>query len=276
MEQGNKMPHTIRYFDEAWPESLDHRTICLTVDVEWAAPEVLDDLRRLFDDRGLKATFFCTHAGVDVGHHERGLHPNFRPTGDTIAQLRAAQGEQALLNDVELFRHVLGRTLSYAPEAKGVRSHSLHYDSLLMPIYCELGLEYDSTYLMPLVGGLRPFWKEYGVLEFPIWFNDHFELKSGATGFDHSRLSLQKPGLKVINMHPNMVFINAASDAHYLATKSFYRDAGRLLAARHAGTGIRTMVVDLLDAIAACGHPTATLGEVNRAWRDNSLRSEPE
>ncbi|HEV2099971.1 MAG TPA: hypothetical protein VGR45_13735 [Stellaceae bacterium] len=252
---------------QSWPGTIDPRTVCLTVDVEWAASEVLDDLRRLFDERGLSATFFCTHPGVAVGRHERGLHPNFRPAGDTIKQLRARQGDLVLLDDTAVFRHVLTQTLGFAPEAKGVRSHSLHYDSMLLPLYSPLGLEYDSTYLMPLVSGLRPFWKEYDVLELPIYFNDHFELKTAATGFDYRALVIDRPGLKVINMHPNMVFLNAPSDAHYLATKHFYHDPEQLFAARHGGLGVRTMVVELLDALATRRHPTATLGEVNAVWR---------
>ena len=69
--------------DFRWPPALDPRTICFTVDVEWAADEVLADLRGLFDQHGVRATFFVTHAGVKVPGHERGLHPNFRRDGDT-------------------------------------------------------------------------------------------------------------------------------------------------------------------------------------------------
>ena len=194
---------------------------------------------------------------------------NFRPAGDTIKQLRARQGDLVLLDDAAVFRHVLTQTLSFAPEAKGVRGHSLHYDSMLLPLYSPLGLEYDSSYLIPMVSGLRPFWKEYDVFwSSRIYFNDHFELKTAATGFDYRALAIDRPGLKVINdMHPNMVFLNAQSDAHYLATKPFYHDSEHLLAARHGGLGIRTMVIDLLDALAARRHPTATLDEVNAAWR---------
>jgi hypothetical protein len=259
--------HVSRFANDAWPDGLDPRTVCITVDAEWAASDVLDDLRRLFDERGLSATFFCTHADISVGRHERALHPNFRASGDTIRQLRATQGDRVLLDDSAVFRHVLAETLSYAPEAKGVRGHSLHYDSMLMPIYAELGVEYDSTYLIPLVSGLRPFWKEYGILELPIYFNDHFELKSAATGFDATHLGFDKPGLKVIDIHPNLMFINAVSDGHYLATKSFYHDVDRLLASRHTGFGVRTMMIDLLDAIAKERRPTATLSEVNAKWR---------
>src|SRR5438105_1967711 len=121
---------------ERWPDSLDPQTICLSCDVEWAAPEVLDDLRALFDERGLKATFFCTHPGIDVGCHERAIHPNFRGNGDTLKLLRSGKElDSCFADDGEIFRHVVATTISFAPEAKGVRGHSLHYDSLLVSIY---------------------------------------------------------------------------------------------------------------------------------------------
>jgi hypothetical protein len=251
-----------------WPETLDPRTVCLTVDVEWAAAPVLADLQRLFDEHGLRATFFCTHPGIDVGPHERGLHPNYRRNGDTLKLLRSKRRDASEpLDEPEIYNHVLRSSLRFAPEAKGVRSHSLYYDSMLIPIYRQLGLQYDSTYQIPLVSDLRPFWKEYEILELPIYFADHFELKTGACGFDVTRLGLDRPGLKVINLHPNMVFLNCKSDAHYLSTRSFYHDPDRLMAVRHAGRGIRTLVVDLLEHIIRQGLPTATLGEVNARWR---------
>jgi hypothetical protein len=247
----------------------DPRTICFTVDVEWAHPAVLQDVCDLFDGYGRRGTFFCTHAGIDVGPHERGLHPNYRRSGTTLQELTGKIGARAAasIDESELYRHVLRTTLSFAPEAKGARSHSLFYDSLMMPLYLEFGLEYDSSYQLPLTAGLQPIWKEYDVLELPIYFADHFELKSGATGFDIAALHLDRPGLKIINLHPNMLYLNAVSDAHYLTTKAFYHDREKLLEARFPGRGIRSMVMDLLEHIAAKNLPTATLGEVNEHWR---------
>ena len=63
---------------------------CLSVDEEWANPEVLSDLLRMLDERRLRATFFCTKPGVEVPGHERALHPNFRRTGDTVRNFRNA------------------------------------------------------------------------------------------------------------------------------------------------------------------------------------------
>src|SRR5215467_362144 len=148
---------------------VDPGTICLTVDVEWAHPAVLEDVVDLFDMHGVRATFFCTHADIDVGSHERGLHPNYRRNGTTLKRLAAAigAGAAACIDESELYRHVLRTTLQFAPEAKGARSHSLFYDSLMMSLYREFGLEYDSSYQLPLTSDLRPIWKEYDVLELP-------------------------------------------------------------------------------------------------------------
>ena len=247
-------------------------TICFTVDVEWAHPAVLKDVRELFDEYGVRGTFFCTHAGIDVGSHERGLHPNYRRNGSTLKELAGGIGAAAaaVIDESDLYHHVLRTTLSFAPEAKGARSHSLFYDFLMMPLYQEFGLEYDSSYQLPIIPGLRPIWKEYDVLELPIYFSDHFELKTGATGFEIALLHLDRPGLKVINLHPNMLYLNAVSDQHYISTKAFYHDPERLLDARFAGRGTRSMVLDLLEYVVSRNLPTATLGEVNDAWRSRA------
>jgi len=248
-----------------WPPDLDPNTICLTVDVEWAAPPVLDDLRSLFEQYGVHGTFFVTHPGVTVPGHERGLHPNFRQNGDTYRTLQQALG--AAPSESELYAHVVKTTRAFAPEARGVRAHSLFYDSALMPIYVANGIEYECSYLMPLVPGLRPFSKEYGLLGLPTYYADHFDIMNGMSGFDVARLHLDRPGLKVIDLHPNIVFTNARDNAEFMATKAFYHDHERLLGARTPGRGIRTLLLDLLADIAGRNRPTATLSQVAAAWR---------
>lgn len=251
---------------DLWPEGLDPDTICFTVDVEWAEPVVLADVVALFDRYGVRATFFATHAGVDVGHHERGLHPNFRRNGDTYRKLLDAREEKALL-DGEVQEHIVASTLAFAPEAKGLRAHSLFYDSTLLPLYRRLGLEYDCSYQMPFCAGLRPFWKQHDIVEIPTYFADHFDIMTGATGFAVERLRLDRPGLKVFDFHPNIIYLNARDNTEYMATKDFYHDPERLLAARWSGSGARTLLIDLLEDVAARKRPTATAGEINERWR---------
>jgi hypothetical protein len=265
-DNSRKYIAAMRTDDLRWPASLDPNTVCFSVDVEWAADEVLTDLRGLFDQYGVRATFFVTHAGVEIPGHERGLHPNFRRNGDTYRLLRQRRGE-AEISDEEVHSHVMRTTLAFAPEAKGLRTHSLYYDSTLLPLYQRLGLEYDCSYNMPMVEGLRPFWKHDEIVEIPTYYGDHFDITTGATGFGVARLALDRPGLKVFDFHPNIVFLNASRNDTYLSTKSFYHDYERLLAARESGRGVRTLLIDLLETVTKRRIPTATVGEVNVAWR---------
>ena len=244
------------------------KAVCLTVDVEWAHPAVLADLVRTFDERGLRATFFCTHAGVAVAGHERGIHPNFRSDGDCLKAFVERDGIEALRQQGRVYRFVVEWFKAFAPEAEGVRGHSLHYDSQLIDIYRAHGITYDSSYQLPLAADLRPFWKEAAILELPIFYNDYFDLRTGATGFDPGALKLERPGLKILNFHPNIVYLNAPDQTHYLETKGFYHDPERLLAARHEGPGARDMLLRVLDRIVALRLPTATLAEVAADWRD--------
>jgi hypothetical protein len=60
--------------------------VVISIDVEWAHPEVQADVVRLLAERNLRATFFCTHAGISVPGHERALHPNFRRRGNSLLE----------------------------------------------------------------------------------------------------------------------------------------------------------------------------------------------
>ncbi len=241
--------------------------ICLTVDVEWAHPVVLDDLRRLIDERGLRATFFCTHAGIGLPGHERALHPNFRGDGDCLKALAARDGPAASRNQAAAYRFVMDWFHAFAPEAQGVRGHSLHYDSQLLDIYRAHGILYDSSYQLPLAEGLRPFWKEAGILELPIFYNDYFDLRQAATGFEIAALRLDRPGLKVLNFHPNITYANIADPQAYQRARAFYHDPDRLRAERGASTGPRDLLQRILDTIVAHDLPSATLAEVSAEWR---------
>ncbi|MCA9535282.1 MAG: hypothetical protein KC593_16430 [Myxococcales bacterium] len=237
----------------------DH--FCITFDVDWAHPEVLADTVRLVESRGLACTFFCTHAGIELPGHERALHPNYRLGGDTM---RAYDGPP---DDERIFRHVVARTKSFCPEAVGARSHCLFYDSSLMAVYAEQGVEYDSTYALPLSAGLAPVWKERGVLEMPIYYMDHIDLMGAQTGFELAGLQLDRPGLKVFDFHPIHVFLNTHTEAHYAESRAVQRDPDALLKKRHPGPGVRTLFEQLLDYVATASVTHSTLADVNRAAR---------
>lgn len=242
---------------------LSRGTVCFSVDVEWATAPVIDDLVRLFDEHGVRATFFVTHAGVSVGDHERGIHPNFRRNGDTYRALADA----ATASDEQLHDHVVATTLSYAPGAKGVRAHSLRYDSTFLPLYRRHGIEYECSYRLPLVEGLRPVWQQHDIVTIPSYYSDYFDVVTHATGFDVARLRLDAPGLKVLDFHPNVVFTNVPNEASYASMKDWYGDPERLLANRRSGPGPRTVLLQALAHVRDHRVPVMTLGEVNQRWR---------
>lgn len=240
--------------------------IYLTFDVEWAADAVIDDVVELLARYGVTATFFVTHAGVTVTGHERGLHPNFRRTGTVYRE--HFSNAAAELTDAQVYEEVTSATLTFAPEAKGVRSHSLLFDSALLPIYRRLGIEYDSSYRLELVPGIQPFLKQYDILEIPAYYADYYDVVAGRTSFELANLQLGRSGLKVFDFHPNLIYMNASSITQYEASRSYFGDPARLLAARGPGKGVRTLFLELLEYVATSGCASGELGRVNAAWRE--------
>jgi len=237
--------------------------ICLSVDVEWACDEVLADLLGELDARGLRATLFVTHAGVDVGAHEGAIHPNFRRDGS----VRGSFGDECDgATTGEVYERVVARTLEFCPQAVGVRAHSLHFDSDLLACYARSGLRYDSSYFLPLASGIRPVAREHGIVEVPVWFMDHAELVDPRTDFDLAAFDLDAPGVKVFDFHPNIVYTNAATLADYEAARADYHDPVALRRRRRAGRGARTLFHELLDEIVASGRRTATIADVVDVW----------
>ena len=217
----------------------------------------------LLDERRVHATFFCTHSGVQVTGHERALHPNFRRTGNTTTDAAAAP----ILDDRAFYRSIVSATREFCPEAVGVRSHSLFTDSDLLPIYRDAGLEYDSSYMLPLAPGLAPVLRGSGILEIPAFYMDHWDLNESATSLTIQDLHLERPGLKVTIFHPNLIFLNAGTKSEIESSKSHYHDPEWLLTHRNPGRGVRTLFIELLDEIARGAAPNPVMSDVNSAWR---------
>jgi hypothetical protein len=238
--------------------------VVLTIDVEWAHPLVLADVVDLIEERGLRATFFCTHEGIELPGHERALHPNYRRAGNSLTSPvpQAALGD----GDGAFYRFILSKTQAFCPEAVGVRAHSLFFDSKLLPLYEEAGLQYQSDVFLPLAAGLEPVWRGGGMLELPLYYMDYWDLWARATSLELEALRLDTPGLKVIGFHPNLVYLNASTVDQYIDSKSYYHDPDRLRKMRRPGRGIRTLFLEVLDRLA--DRPAVpVLAEVNAQWR---------
>ena len=237
--------------------------IAITVDVEWAHPAVLHDLLGILDLYDVTATLFCTGPMEDALGHELSVHPNFRRGGDA-ARAAVRRDPEAARDDAAVYRAVLAEMRRAVPRAIGSRSHSLIYDSVLLPELADAGFRYDSSYMVPL-RSVEPFEKEHGIWEIPIYYMDHVDLMTGATGFRADRLGLGTPGLKVFDFHPNMVYIDARTEAQYQASKPSYHDPDALLSYRGEGGGVRSLLVAILERARSEGVPFRTLAEVYEA-----------
>ncbi len=232
----------------------------ISIDVEWACPEVLADVVGLLNERNLRATFFCTHAGIEVPGHERSIHPNFQRSGNTQLTCPPDPG-----NELEFCRATVRAVKEFCPEGIGARSHRRHTSALVEQVFTESGLQYDSTSMLPLTVGLAPAWISKQLVALPIYYMDHWDLVNDATDFDLRALRLEDPGLKILDFHPNLIYMNARSLQHYEDNRGLYHDPGRLKKIRHPGRGVRTLFLEVLDALACA--PRRTLADINLAWR---------
>ena len=225
--------------------------IAITSDTDWAPVEVIEYMLSILDERGIRATFFCTdrkakstiaaHSG-----HELAIHPNFRSGKDE--------------------RNTLSKLLRVCPNAKGVRSHCSYFHTKLTEIYEKLGIEYDSNWFVPQ--GVRPFMLFNGILEIPMCFMDNLAFDS-KHGFS-SPLMLEPSALpSVFNFHPVHVFLNTESPERYLKAKPHYRDSSRLRKFRNKGpaTGACDYLLQLLELIRKQDLEICTMHEINVHFR---------
>lgn len=223
----------------------DRELIAITSDLDWAPNQVLDFMLDPIGKLGIKATIFCTHRIHVGGNYELGLHPNYTKN---------------------LERETLVDLMRLVPGCKGIRSHGLFIHSILFQLYHELGIEYDSSYLIPM-HIVEPFNHLLGIVEIPMFFADDAYFCGCSPSFNVSDLCLGKAGLKVFNFHPIHVFINTDSSRRYAKAKNFYQKPSHLRRYRKNGRGTRTLFLDLLEYIRKKNVETVTLGEVNRRFR---------
>ena len=171
--------------------------VVLSVDVEWAHPAVLEDVVAALDERGLRATFFCTHEGI----RSRGTSGrSTRTSGDTPTRISTAR-PLPIPSSTSSAGSSSG-CARFCPEAVGVRAHSLFHESGLLSVYRAAGLDYDSSAFLPLVPGGAPFLRGMGIVELPLYYMDHWDLVEQATGFELSRASPRLSGPQGCRLPP--------------------------------------------------------------------------
>lgn len=228
--------------------------ICITIDIDWCPDELVEMVVRALNEHNVKATFFATHP-ITINGHEISLHPNY--------------------STVDKYKETITKLHDLFPYSKGVRSHRLTTDEILLSIYKELGIAYESGYVMMNMKNIQPFYLEHDILEIPIFYMDrlHFDQQRFyKKGFSITSMNLNSAGLKVFDFHPIHIFINTNKTELYQKAKKYYHEPKLLEQYRNKNKGIGTYFNELLQYITDTGTKTCTLFEIyNQYIQKNKL-----
>ena len=225
----------------------------ISIDTDWAVQPLIDETAKLLNDFNIKATFFVTNKFdfKKIQHHELSIHPNFENNLD--------------------YEKVLKTCLNFLPtkKSKGTRSHRLHYNTTLPKIYEQLGIEYDSNYILPNFTNPKPFFiPNSNVLEIPFYFGDDQLFQEN--NFKISSISLRDSGVKVFMFHPFHIFMNTPSYEFYLKTKKYYKNFNQLEKNKNnSQPGIKDFFISFLEHIEKNDITTKTLLDINNEWRNH-------
>jgi hypothetical protein len=231
--------------------------VFLTADVDWAPDYAIDHLLRAVEARKMKLTIFATGKSASLQKPpdwlEVGLHPDFtRKTGPWIDERMAAL--KALY-----------------PEAVGMRSHRNYFGQNIADLAHANGLLYDASNILFNQPYTQAHVDYNSMIRFSYMWEDglHLDMKYG---LDLSRVTLESPGLKIINAHPVLFYLNSVSDDHRRKVTRRYSDLTTALKAdidpeRNTGRGIGTVWLEMLDDFAKRGIRTHCLRDAVMAAR---------
>lgn len=182
----------------------------LTFDIDWAPDISINEIRKIINPAGIKATFFITHKSdilkdlIDDGH-ELGIHPNF-----LVGSSQGKTPEKA----VEFL-------LNIVPQARTLRTHALVQSSpLLQLIFSKFPqLKYDFSVFMydfPFIGQFN--WQFEGTQFKRLNYNWEDD-----AAFYHKGFKWECPyfpgKLNIYDFHPIHIHLNSKDNTPYNALK---------------------------------------------------------
>lgn len=219
----------------------------LTLDIDWANDDVLNDTIDLIERYDVPATWFATHQTPVLDrlrenpNFEVGIHPNF----NFLLEGRYNAGRSA--------SEIVQRLMSIVPNSKTVRSHSMMQSSVILNIFKDVGLTHDANHFIPNHSGLelRPWTLWNGLCRVPYSWEDDIHILYEVNGIQ--QLSTRdialsaNLGLKVFDFHPIHVFLNTEDLDRYEKTRSLHQTPKELIHYRHKGYGTRNQLIELLE-----------------------------
>lgn len=216
--------------------------VFLTLDIDWASDDVLNDTINLVEKNDVKATWFITHKTKVLDRlkenpkFELGLHPNFNFLMNSDYRNGADASE------------VLKRIIDIIPTAKSIRSHAMTQSSYLLDLFNKNGLIYDCNHYIPeqINIELKP-WKLWNnIIKVPYFWEDDINCVSmEKTPIEQL---VKRNGIKVFDFHPIHVFLNTERIERYNTAKMDSNNHDLLMSHRGEDKmGTRELLIKLLN-----------------------------
>jgi hypothetical protein len=213
--------------------------VFITLDIDWAHDEVIEDSILLLEKYNAKSTLFITHKFSCLEYlqnnpnYEIGIHPNFKKN---IEQKKEAHIAEKIVDDL----------LTLVPEAKSIRSHRLINSSYLTSMLHAKGLTHESNIKIPLANSkkLFPYMHPSGMMMCPFHWGDYSDIAN--------KIDLKKyiSGYLVLNFHPIHIYLNSINIDSYESTRSIHKIPKELLKYRSRGIGVRNQLIEILELVA--------------------------
>ena len=214
----------------------------LTIDIDWACDDVLNDTIDLIEKNDVAVTWFVTHK-TDILNRlrehkkfELGIHPNF----NFLLNGSDEQGANA--------EEVVDRILEVVPEAKTVRSHSMTQSTNILDIFKKKGMDFECNHFIPDVADItvKP-WKLWnGLSKIPYSWEDDIACIYG--NMDDYIEMRYREGLRVLDFHPIHVFLNTENMQRYEMTRDLHQNAPLLLEKRNdSALGARDVLKSVME-----------------------------
>ncbi len=185
-------------------------SVILTCDVDWAPDYAIKSVIDLIGKYGFKINIFATHkSDVLLQEHSNvnvGLHPDFtRPS-------QKDWFDKKILDLKNIY-----------PNSQGMRSHRNFFGQNIADLAHKAGLKYDVSSFLWNESFCQAHIDYNGMVRFSYFWEDGIHLDLGKP-FDVSTINLETPGLKILNIHPILFYLNSNTEEHRRAVTSRYTD----------------------------------------------------
>lgn len=216
---------------------ISFNSVFLTTDIDWAPDFAVEELFNLVQEFDFKLTAFATHKSTVMqksnGLVEVGLHPdNTRPDKEF--------GFSKKIEDLK----------SMYPESVGLRCHRNFFGNNIGDLAKRAGLKYDASTLLWLQPFCSAFEDYNNLIRMSYYWEDGIHCDKNLA-YDVNKIKLHTPGLKILNVHPILIYLNAPNDQYRKDVTKNYSDLTTanytdITNSIYKGYGIKNFYLDIL------------------------------